>query len=92
MPVGFGQLALKTMGRPISVVAHLKRIIVEVKAADSCLAHALLISKSRVNIDPKYESNRHGYKIRPLVQNLLATTDIDLTKCAGIPELARFQE
>jgi hypothetical protein len=32
MPVGFGKKALKTKGRPLSVMAHLKRSIVEVQA------------------------------------------------------------
>ena len=41
MPVGFGHDALKPMGRPTSALAHLKRSIVEVKAEENCLAHAL---------------------------------------------------
>ena len=40
MPVGFGDV--KTIGRPISVMSHLKRSIVEVKTEDSCLADALI--------------------------------------------------
>ena len=44
MPVGCGRTdALKTQGRPISVMAHPKRSIVEVKAEENCLAHALII-------------------------------------------------
>jgi hypothetical protein len=93
MPVGFGRRdALKTMGRPISVMAHLKRSILEVKAADNCLAHAILIAIARVNNDSNYNAYRKGRKIRPAVENLLETTGIDLSKGAGIPELARFQE
>jgi hypothetical protein len=34
MPVGFGKTALKTKGRPLSVMAHLKRSIVEVHAEE----------------------------------------------------------
>ena len=41
MPVGFGR-GVKTMGRPTSVMAHLKRSIVEVKAEENCFAHALI--------------------------------------------------
>jgi hypothetical protein len=38
MPVGFGKKALKTKGRPLSVMAHLKKSIVEVLAEENCLA------------------------------------------------------
>ena len=43
MPAGFGR-GIKTKGRPLSVMAHLKRSIVEVKAEESCLAHAIIIA------------------------------------------------
>ena len=92
IPVGFGRVALKTMGRPISVMAHLKKSIIEVKAEDNCLAHVLLIAISRVNNDSNCNSYRRGYKIRFAVQTLLETTGIDLTNGARIPELHRFQE
>ena len=35
MPVGYGKHAIKTMGRPFSVMAHFKKSIVEVKATDN---------------------------------------------------------
>ena len=73
-------------------MAHLQTCIIEVKAEDNCLAHAAIIRISRVNNDSKYNSYRRGYKIRPAVRQLLETTRIDLTHCAGIPELVRFQE
>jgi hypothetical protein len=41
MPIGFG---VKSKGRPLSVMAHLKRSIIEVKAETICLAHALIIA------------------------------------------------
>jgi hypothetical protein len=44
MPVGFGRVALKTMGRPISAMAHLKQSIIEVKAEENFLANAPLPS------------------------------------------------
>jgi len=91
MPVGFGR-GVKTMGRPISVMAHLNRSIIEVKAEYNCLAYALIIAISRINIDANYNSYRRGRRIGPAVQNLLETTGIDLTDSAGIPELVRFQE
>jgi hypothetical protein len=49
-PVGFG--GVKTKGRPLSVKAHLKRSIVEVKAENNCIAHALIIAIARVTNDP----------------------------------------
>jgi len=91
MPVGFGH-AIKTRGRPLSVMAHLKKSIVEVKATDNCLTHALVIAIARVDNDSNYKSYHDGWKIRPVVKNLLETTDIDLINGAGIPELTTFQE
>ena len=91
MPVGFGS-RVKTRGRLISVMAHLKKTIIEVKTEDNCLAHALLIAIQRINKDPKYESYRKGYKIRPVVQILLTTTGINLYRGGGIRELAQFQD
>jgi hypothetical protein len=40
MPLGFGKTAETSKGRPMSVVALLKRSFVEVKAKENCLAHA----------------------------------------------------
>jgi len=48
MPMGYGKHAIKSMGRPLSVMAHLKSSIVEVKAEENCLAHALIIAIARV--------------------------------------------
>jgi len=92
MSVGFGKIVLKSRGRPLSVMAHLKRILVEVKAEENCLAHALIIAIARVDKDPNYDAIRKGRKIRPVIQNLLETTGIDLPNGAGIPEIVRFQE
>jgi hypothetical protein len=50
MPVGFGRV--KTKGRPLSAMAHLKRSIIEVKAEQNCLAHALVIAIAKLNNDP----------------------------------------
>jgi hypothetical protein len=68
--VGFGKRAEKTKGRPLSVMAHLKRSIVEVSAKENCLAHALLIAMARVTNDPDYQSCRKGWKILPKVSEL----------------------
>jgi len=94
MPVGFGRTALRTQGRPLANMAHLKRSIIEVKADNNCLAHALIIAIARMNKDPNYQSYRKGCKkkIRPVVASLLETTGIDLTNGGGIPEIIRFQE
>jgi len=92
MPVVFGRCALKSGGRPIPVMAHLKRSIVEVKAEQNCLAHALVIAIAKVDNNPNYKAHRQGRKIRPGVQTLVETIGIDLSKVAGIPELVKSQE
>jgi hypothetical protein len=70
----------------------LKRSIVEVKAEENCLAHALIISIAKLTNDEDYNSFRKGCKIRPVVDHLRTTTGIDLSNGGGIPELIRFQE
>jgi len=92
MPVGFGKRAIKSRSRPLSVMARLKTSIVEVKAEENCLAHALIISIAKVENNPDYKAYRQGRKIRQVVQTLLYTTGIDLSNGAGIPEFVRFQE
>jgi hypothetical protein len=92
MPVGFGRTAMRTEGRQLANLAHLKRSIIEVKAEHNCLAHALFIAKARIDRHPNYQSFRKGNKIRPVVASLLETMGIDLTQGGGIPELIRFQE
>jgi len=71
MPVGFGRVALKSRGRPLSGMAHLKSSIVEVNAEENCLAHALIIPIARVDNDANYKAYRQGRKISPVVQALL---------------------
>ena len=46
MRVGFGFRGngIKTKGRPLSVMAHLKKSIIQVKTETDCLAHALIIA------------------------------------------------
>jgi hypothetical protein len=55
IPVGFGRVAIKSKGRPLSVMARLKRSIVEVKAEKYCLAHAIIIAVSKLTKDPNYD-------------------------------------
>ena len=65
-------------------MAHLKKSVVEVRAEGNGLAHALVIAIARLNNDPNYTSYRKGFKIRPVVCQLLETTGIDL-KSGGVP-------
>jgi hypothetical protein len=53
MPVGFGKVQM-SKGRPLSMMAHIKRSIVEVNAEENCLAHALVIAVARVMNDSNY--------------------------------------
>jgi hypothetical protein len=50
-PAAFGGDGIKPKGRPLQVMAHLKKSIIEVKAETSCLAHALIISIARITKD-----------------------------------------
>jgi len=51
MPEGYGKRAIKSMDRPISVMARLKESVLEVKTEENCLAHALIIAIARVGND-----------------------------------------
>jgi phosphoribosylformimino-5-aminoimidazole carboxamide ribonucleotide (ProFAR) isomerase len=90
MPVGFGRV--KSKGRPLSVMAHLKRSVIEGKAETNCLAHALIIATARITNDPDYNSYRNGRRILPVVKHLLETTGIDLQHGGGINEVQQFQD
>jgi len=90
MPIGQGKITSK--GRPLEIMVHLKRSIVQVREESNCLAHALVIAKAKVDGDPNYNSYRRGYKIRPVVDSLLETTVTDLSLGGGVPDLMRFQE
>jgi len=86
MPAGFGY-GFKTKCRTFSVMAHLKESIVEVKAEENCLAHAIIIAIARVDNYGNYKAYRQGRKIRHVVQALLKETGIDLTRGGGSPNL-----
>jgi hypothetical protein len=92
MPIGNGCEGITAKGRPLANMAHLKRSIVEVKAEENCLSHALVIAIAKLTNDPNYVAYRKGRKTRAVVDNLLATTGIDLTNGGDIPELIKFQE
>jgi len=82
MPVRFGKRAVKSKGRPLSVMAHVKHSIIEVKAETNCLAHALIIAIARLTNDPNYKAYGQGRKILPEV-HLLHTTGINLQNGGG---------
>ena len=52
MSVGFGFSGVKTLGRSISIIAHLKKSIVQVKTETNCLANALIIAIAKLTNDP----------------------------------------
>ena len=83
MPVGYGKHAIKCMGKPLSVMTHLKKIIVEIKATDNCLAHALFLAIGIIEKNLNYESYRKGWKILPVVRDLLEETGVDLASGGG---------
>ena len=85
IPVGFGKYVIKYRGRPLSVIAYLKRSIVEVKAEENCLAHALIIAIAKVDKNTKYKAYIQGRKISIVVQTLIKSTGIDLSNGAGFP-------
>ena len=86
MPVGFVR-AIKSRDRPLKVMAHPKRSVMELKAAEICLAYAIIIAIAKVENDPDYKAYLQGRKIRPVVQKLLDKTVLDLSVGGGIPEL-----
>jgi hypothetical protein len=92
MPIFNGSGRIVAKDRSLANMAHLKRSIIEVKAEENCLAHALVIAIAKLTNNPNYKAYRQGRKIRPVVDNLLAMTSIDLTNCGGNPELIKFQE
>ena len=69
MPVAFVTRAIKSRGHPLSVMAHLKIIVVEVQASENCLALAILMAIAKVENYPDYKVYLQGRKIRPVLQN-----------------------
>jgi hypothetical protein len=51
-----------------------------------------VIAIAKLINDPNYVAYRKERKDSPVVDNLLATTEIDLTNGGGIPGLMKFQE
>jgi len=61
MSVGFGK-SVRSKGRTLAEMVHLKRSIIEVKAKTDCLAHALIIAIARITKDSDYNSYRRGLR------------------------------
>ena len=64
MPVGFSTRVVKSRGRLLSVLAHLKRSVVEVNASENCLAHAIIIAIANLKNDPDH---KHMCKVQRYV-------------------------
>ena len=60
-------------------MTHLKKSIIQVKADENCLAHALIIAIARFEKDQNYDSYRRGFRIIPKVNHLLQTAGVNLT-------------
>ena len=73
-------------------MVQLKKSIVEVRAVENSLEHALVIATAMLNNDLNYKAYSQGRKIRSVLHQLHETAVIDLKNDAGIPELTRFQE
>ena len=82
---------IKTMGRPFSVMAHLKKSVVQVKIETNSLASALIIAIAKLTNDPDYKAYRKGRKIYPEVDQLLATTCMSLDNGGGSLNSSAFK-
>jgi hypothetical protein len=91
MPLGLGGDGIKTEGSPLTVMAHLKRSIIELKSETNCLAHTLIIAIAKITKDPNYKAYRHGRKIHKVVDNLLGTTGINLENGEVFPNWRSFK-
>ena len=78
-----------TKGKSLTVLAHLKKIIVKVKSETNCLAHALIIAIAIITNDGNYKSYHDGRKIGPVVRQLLESTGINLDQ-GGVSENSRY--
>ena len=54
MQIGFGGGGIRRNGRTLVNRVHLKGSIVEVRAEENCLVHALIITIARLNNDPNW--------------------------------------
>ena len=54
-------------------------IVVDVNSEDNCLSHELIIAKAKSDKNLNYECYSHGYKVRPVLRNVLVTKSIDLS-------------
>jgi len=63
----------------------------EVESETNCLVHLLITGIAKITNDSNYKPYIQEWKVRPVVQNILETSGIDLVKSAVIPEHVRFQ-
>ena len=92
MSFGFCKHAIKCRGKLLPVISHLKRSVVEVRAEENCLTHALIIAIAKLDKDSIYAAFRKGRKKGHVVRTLFETTGIYLSNGAAIPEIVRFHE
>ena len=92
MPVGLAGEGMKRKGRPLANVVQVKRSIIEVRAEENCLAHALVIAIARLHNDPYYKAYSQGRKIRTVVPRITRDNRYGFEERCRIPEIARFQE
>jgi hypothetical protein len=83
MPIGNDGAGIAAKGTPLETMVYLKRSIIEVKAENNCLAHALVIAIAKLINELNYVAYRKGRNIRPVVDNLLAMIGIDLSNGGG---------
>jgi len=57
---------------------------VNVRTETNCLAHALVMAIAKITDDPNYKSYSNGWKIVPVVQQIIETTGINLDRGGGI--------
>jgi hypothetical protein len=60
MPMGFD--GTKNIDKPLSVMAHPKKSIIEIKVETNSLAQALIIAIAKVTRDSNYKSYLDGRK------------------------------
>jgi hypothetical protein len=90
MAVGFGDRVLRSRGRPLSVMANLKRSIAKVVTEENCLAHALVFAVVTLANDPDCKAAHGRNYILPKVRQL-DVMDVELSNGGGIPELTAFR-
>ena len=87
--MGFGR-AIKSKGRPLSVMAQLKTCCGG-EGSRKFPNAIIIIAIAKAENNPDYKAYREGRKMRPVVRKLLAKAGIHLLVGGGIPELMKFK-